>query len=95
MFFRAIVLGLALLTAFPAGARCLSDRETRRAVARGDVLAPGDMMGVARSWGGDLISARLCEGSGGLVYRVAVINADGRVARLVVDAQSGQILSGN
>ncbi len=94
MIRRALFLALAVFAASPAAAACLSDREARRAIADYGLLSMRDMREVAREMGGDFVSARLCEGGGGFVYRVAVIDPDGRVARLVVDAGSGAIISG-
>jgi uncharacterized membrane protein YkoI len=94
MIRRALVLTLALLAVTPASAACLSDREARRAIADYGLLSMRAMREVAREVGGDFVSARLCEGGGGFVYRVAVIDPDGRVARIIVDAASGAIIGG-
>jgi uncharacterized membrane protein YkoI len=95
MLLRSLVLLLVLACAAPAGAaRCLSDAEARKAIAQGGLITPAQVMRIARARGGDIVSSRLCEGDGGLIYRLAVIDPDGRVMRLVVDAQSGAIISG-
>jgi uncharacterized membrane protein YkoI len=91
---RWIPLVMALLCASPASAACLSDREARRAIAQNGLITPADVMDIAVSGGGELVSARLCEGGSTFVYRVAVIDPDGRVTRLVIDAGSGKIVSG-
>ncbi len=93
MIFRCLCLVLALAAAVPAqAAGCLSDRDMRRAIADNGLISPRDVMDIAGSMGGELVSARLCEGPGGLVYRVAVIDPEGRVTRLVVDAMTGEVM---
>jgi uncharacterized membrane protein YkoI len=92
MITRVLLLAFALAAASPAAAACLSDGQMRRAIADGGLISPGDVMAIAAQSGGELVSARLCEGPAGLVYRVAVIDPDGRVMRFVVDAASGDII---
>jgi hypothetical protein len=43
---------------------------------------------------GDIISARLCRGPDGLVYRLTVLARDGKVARVAVDAVTGKLVGG-
>ncbi len=40
---------------------------------------------------GDVVSAQLCRGGGGLVYVVNVLGAGGKVQRITIDAQSGAV----
>ncbi len=94
MKLRWFILVLTLLAASPASAACLSDKDARRAITQGGLISLREVMAIARQNGGDIVSAKLCEGSGGLVYRVAVIDNDGRVTRLVIDAGSGDIIRG-
>ena len=95
MFTRAALLILLLCVAPPAFAGgCLNDRDARQAVAQGGLIPMRAMIRVATEAGGELISAKLCEGGGGLVYRVVVLQANGVVTRLVVDANTGDIMGG-
>ncbi len=41
----------------------------------------------------DLISARLCETSGNMVYMIAMLGRDGRLLRLTVDARTGELIN--
>ena len=42
----------------------------------------------------DIVSARLCRGPNGLVYRLTVLARDGKVARMTVDATTGKLVDG-
>ena len=44
--------------------------------------------------GGDVVRARLCESEPGLVYRLTVLQRNGKVRLMTVDAANGQLLSG-
>jgi uncharacterized membrane protein YkoI len=94
MKLRLFLLGLALFVASPAAAQCLSDRDARRTIAEGGLISLREVMTIATENGGTLVSARLCEDGGALIYRVAVIDNDGRVTRLVIDASNGDIVRG-
>jgi uncharacterized membrane protein YkoI len=43
---------------------------------------------------GELLRARLCPGSGRLVYLLTVLTHDGKVWRVTVDATSGTVIGG-
>ena len=86
----ALALTGLLAAASPAAAACLSPDEARQAVAAGEAMRLGS---IARIVGGDILNAELCEGGGGLVYRLAVMRDGGQVVTVVVDARSGQILN--
>jgi uncharacterized membrane protein YkoI len=91
MFARSLILAVLLATsALPAGAKCLSDREARRAVRDVGLIPLSAIIDIAAQSGGELVSARLCENGDGLVYRVVVLGADGEVKRLRVDAMTGE-----
>ncbi len=47
---------------------------------------------IARSLDGEVVRTELCEGAGGLVYRVTLIDARGSVRRLLLDARSGRVV---
>jgi uncharacterized membrane protein YkoI len=94
MILRWFALAAALFAATPSAAACLSDRDARRAIAEGGVISLREVMAIAVPPGGELLSARLCDGPRGLVYRIAVIDPSGRVTRLVVLAATGDVLPG-
>jgi hypothetical protein len=73
--------------AAPSSAACLSQREARRAVASGEALRLSEITGSVE---GD--NAELCDRRGRLVYQLAVIRGGGKVATVVVDAATGEVL---
>ncbi len=96
---RLSLLGLAVLAlasaARPAAAAtCFSAEETREHVQRHGLIALNDVVRSARGAAQtDLISARLCETAGNLVYMITMLGRDGRVLRLTVDARSGNVIN--
>src|SRR5262245_6594542 len=96
-FWFASTLTTAMLAAEPAAAqdhpRCLNKDQQRAPIASGKAAR----LGTARSTPkrrGEVLSARLCAGSKGLVYMLTVLARDGKVTRVTVDATSGSVLSG-
>jgi uncharacterized membrane protein YkoI len=73
----------------PSSAACLSQREARRAVASGEALRLSEITGSVE---GDIVNAELCDRRGRLVYQLAVIRGGGKVATVVVDAATGEVL---
>ena len=94
---RAVSLGFVVAcAAAPAAAdtTCFSPEETREHVARHGLIALHDVVRSARGGAqADLISARLCETSGNMVYMIAMLGRDGKVARLIVDARTGDLIT--
>jgi uncharacterized membrane protein YkoI len=100
-------LTIAVLTALAASAAvavvsspaqadttCFSPGETHEQVQRHGLIPLNDVVRSARGGGrADLISARLCETSGNLVYMIAMLGRDGKVQRLTVDARSGDVIN--
>lgn len=87
----AVLLATALAISGTGGARaqgCLSPGEARQAVQNGDAISLSQVRG---NLPGDVVSAQLCHGGGGLVYVVNVLGAGGKVERLQIDARSGAI----
>lgn len=73
---------------------CFSAGETREHVKRHGLITLNDVVRSARSDGqADLISARLCETAGNLVYMIAMLGRDGKVKRLTVDARTGDVIN--
>jgi uncharacterized membrane protein YkoI len=91
-------LTLAMSTADPvepaqAGERrCLTKEQQRAAIASGKAVALGVALKAVKR--GEVVRARLCEGSKGLVYMLTVLARDGKVTRVTVDATSGSVLTG-
>jgi uncharacterized membrane protein YkoI len=86
-----------------AGLECLTPAQRRELVATRKVVPLATAIRAARGMAearssrsrakSDVISARLCRGPNGLVYRLTVLARDGKVARLTVDAASGKLVS--
>jgi uncharacterized membrane protein YkoI len=77
-----------------AQAACFSPDETREMVQRHGLIALNDVVRSARSGNSaDLISARLCDTAGNLVYMIAMLGRDGKVMRLTVDARTGDVIN--
>ena len=95
-FWFASALTIAMLAAEPAKAqdpRCLNKEQQRAAIASGKAVRLGVALKAVKRRG-EVVSARLCEGSKGLVYMLTVLARDGKVTRVTVDATSGSVLSG-
>jgi uncharacterized membrane protein YkoI len=87
------ILALAA-AASPAAAACFSAEETREHVQKHGLIALNNVVRSARGGAqADLISARLCETAGNLVYMVAMLGRDGKVMRITVDARSGDVIN--
>jgi uncharacterized membrane protein YkoI len=90
----AAALLAGVLTPVRAESACFSPDETREQVQRHGLVALNDVVRSARGSGhADLISARLCETSGNLVYMIAMLGRDGKVMRLTIDARSGDVIN--
>jgi uncharacterized membrane protein YkoI len=90
-----IVLAAIAAACVPAGAQssCFSPDETREMVPRHGLIPLNDVVRSARGTSAaDLISARLCETQGNLVYMIAMLGRDGKVMRLTVDARTGDVI---
>ncbi|MCE1235105.1 MAG: hypothetical protein LWW93_01990 [Hyphomicrobiales bacterium] len=68
---------------------CLAPAAIDRALREGDAARFAE---VVRGLDGDVVQARLCRGERGLVYRVVVVDRNGRVRRLVLDASNGRLV---
>jgi uncharacterized membrane protein YkoI len=74
---------------------CYGPEDTRAHVAKQRLVGLSD---IVRSAGGatdrrELISARLCETNGNFVYIIALLDRNGRVQRITVDARSGDVIN--
>ena len=75
-------LVLTLLAIAPAQAACLSQAQTREAVASGKAAPLGSVAGRA---GGEIVKAQLCQQGGGYVYVLSVLK-NGKVTTVTVPA---------
>jgi uncharacterized membrane protein YkoI len=74
--------------------QCFSPEDTRQRIEDDSLVSLADIIKIARSGrSDDVISARLCETNGNLVYMIAMLERSGRVMRMIVDARSGQIVT--
>jgi uncharacterized membrane protein YkoI len=88
-----IASGAGLVPAL-ADQACFSAEETRDHVIRHGLVPLHDIVRSARGGNqADLISARLCETNGNMVYMIAMLGRDGKVMRLTVDARSGDLIN--
>jgi uncharacterized membrane protein YkoI len=72
---------------------CLDQKERKAVEESGKVIHLAAAMRAARKRApGTLVQARLCNGKDGLVYVLTVLDRDGKVARLTVDAVKGTLL---
>ncbi len=97
----AALCAAALLAPAPARAdeanvdACLNQRERRAAIENGTVVRLASAIHTAKHrMPGTVVRARLCQGSGGLVYILTVLAHNGKVARLTVDAVKGTLVGG-
>jgi uncharacterized membrane protein YkoI len=101
-FFAAVSLLLAVQGQAPAHAaeaqaqeHCLARADQRAAIADGRAipLAVAKRM-LRQRIAGELLRARLCPGSGRLVYMLTLLTHDGKVRHVIVDATNGTVIGG-
>jgi uncharacterized membrane protein YkoI len=99
--FRQTLLILALAAALAAlgttgaaAADCLSPNQARAAAQQGQVQPMSSLIGSIRAaTGGEILPpAQLCQSGGRFVYVVNVLQPNGQVRRITVDAASGAIV---
>ncbi|WP_208985787.1 hypothetical protein [Pseudovibrio sp. Ad26] len=90
LFFRSLMALALAATVFtwsaPAQAACLSSSQTRQAVASGQARPLGSLR-----VNGQILSAKLCQQGGRLVYVLSVLN-NGNVSQVTLDARTGRRL---
>ena len=80
----------------PAAAEtaCFTAEEARDHVQKLGLVALHDVVRSARGAGhADLISARLCETNGNMVYMITMLGREGKVTRLTIDARTGNLIN--
>ena len=89
-----VLAALAFLAVQPALAQPRNDDRGRPGGQAGEVLPLGSILQRLRMTG-RLLDANLGQGPGGrAVYILRVLERDGRVRNLTVDARSGELLGG-
>ena len=73
---------------------CLSPQEARAAVMSGQVVPLGRIVGQVRgALGGQILPPpQLCQIGGRFVYMINVLQRNGRVTRITIDASSGAVV---
>lgn len=92
----AVLIGLSVPVA-AAERNCLSRAEQRAAISNGQAVT---LASAIRSIRGsergrtarEVVKARLCRESEGLVYVLTVLARDGKVTHMTVDASSGKVV---
>lgn len=85
----AITIAMAVGTAPALAADCLNNRGIQDAIASGEI-APVAVVLANNGVGGDeeVLSVKVCDQGGGLVYVVAVLGPDGDARNLVLPASN-------
>ena len=110
MSLRSLILSAAMLTAILgvslsdaaelkasgklADGQCLTPSQRRHVSASGKVVPLGKAIRAARARRNEVVDAKLCKGSKGLVYLLTLLAHDGKVTRATVDAASGTLADG-
>lgn len=75
------------------GVDCLSSREARGAILAKRAVTLSQALKAARdAWDGEVIDYRLCTFDGALAYELTLLNTQGRVARVRVNASNGKLV---
>ena len=73
---------------------CLSSHETRLLVERGEVIPVHKAMQIARNRiGGEVVKARLCPDGEQLIYLLTLLDKNGQISVMGMEARTGHILS--
>jgi hypothetical protein len=71
---------------------CLNERDVRRLVQAGTVVAPIAAIRAARAAvAGEAVGARLCREGDGHMYRVTLLTEDGTIIRVSVNGRTGRV----
>jgi uncharacterized membrane protein YkoI len=87
----AVLVGLGSAPA-TAQSACLSSEQIREAVITGLAIPANSATRAARdASAGDVVRVRLCHHEARLVYRVTMLQRDGRVGHVTIDGSSGKV----
>lgn len=76
------------------GRQCLDEKGRRQAIADKRALPLATAIRRIQRRPGELVNARLCQDTNGLVYVLTLLPRDGKVTRATVDASNGRVISG-
>jgi hypothetical protein len=83
----------AMHTGDPAARACLNQKERRTLIEKGAVLHLAAALRAAHPRApGTLVRARLCHRGEGFAYVLTVLDHDGKVTRVIVDAVKGTVV---
>lgn len=90
----AAVLAVPALAGPAAAADCLSPNQARAAAQQGQILPMSSIIGsIKAAAGGEILPPpQLCQSGGRYVYIVNVLQPNGQVKKITVDAASGDII---
>lgn len=97
LIWRAPSIAFAMLLSLgsaPAQAQsgCLSSEQMREAVFAGHAISAAAATRAAReASAGEIVRVRLCHHDERLVYRVTMLQRDGRVGHVTIDGSSGKV----
>ncbi|MFO1188377.1 MAG: PepSY domain-containing protein [Alphaproteobacteria bacterium] len=91
---KAWIAVLTVLMLASGGAVAGADHErARRAVEEGRILPLRDILAKAQqSYPGQVVEAELEDEDGRFIYEIKILSSDGRVMKLLFDAQKGDLL---
>ena len=76
----------------PAQGVCLSSEQMREAIFAGHAVPATAATRAARdASAGDVVRVRLCRENDNLIYRVTMLQRDGRVGHVTIDGSSGKV----
>ena len=73
---------------------CLSKEQQRTAIANGQAIPLAQAMHAVGRRPREVVKARLCRDTKGLVYMLTLLARDGKVTRATVDASNGNVIGG-
>jgi uncharacterized membrane protein YkoI len=87
--------GLATPVKAADPAHCLTPDQRRTVAASGKVIPLSKAIRATKARRHEVVNARLCQGTKGLVYLLTVVARDGKVIRMAIDAQTGKPVEGS
>jgi len=91
---QMVVPEITSAVAAEAGQACLSKEQQRAAIAAGQAIPLAEAMHAIGRRPREVVKARLCRDTKGLVYMLTLLAQNGKVTRAAVDASNGSVISG-